>query len=65
MIELINVSKKYNEKVIFKDVNLKIYMNGVYIIKGKNGVGKTTLLNIIAKLTSYVGVVKNEFIDSL
>ena len=41
-----NLSFCYGEKVIFKDLNL-VLKNG-YLIRGKNGVGKTTLFKIIA-----------------
>ena len=47
MIELRNVKKKYGNKVLFSNVNLKFNSPGVYSFVGDNGSGKSTLLNII------------------
>lgn len=55
IIELINVEKKYKDKVVLKDVNYSFYESKLYVIKGKSGAGKTTLMRIIGltnKLTS-------------
>lgn len=49
MIELINIKKQYKERVIFENINLKIDKPGIYAFTGDNGIGKTTLLNIINK----------------
>lgn len=49
MIKLINVSKFYNKRTLFKNVNLEIDKAGLYSFIGDNGCGKTTLLNIISK----------------
>lgn len=49
MIELINVNKRFKNKVLFENVSLKIDKPGIYSFIGDNGVGKTTLLNIINK----------------
>lgn len=50
MIELKNISKVYDkhQNVVLNNINLKLPNKGLIIIKGKSGVGKTTLLNIIA-----------------
>ena len=48
MIELKNVKKKYKNKVLFKDVNIKINSAGLYSFVGDNGCGKTTILNLIS-----------------
>lgn len=47
VIFLENIEKSF-DKVLFKNVNLNIYKNDKIAILGDNGVGKTTLLNIIA-----------------
>jgi len=52
MIELQNISKKYNDKLILNDCNLSFSVGNIYVLKGKSGSGKTTLLNIISGLDS-------------
>lgn len=48
----INIDKKeFSDRVIFQDTHL-VLKNGLYLLKGENGVGKTTLLNILYKLES-------------
>ncbi|KAJ51190.1 sigma 54 interacting domain-containing protein [Clostridium tetanomorphum DSM 665] len=46
-ITLKNVFLKYGETTIFENLNY-CFNDGVYLIKGKSGIGKTTLLNLIA-----------------
>lgn len=50
MITLNNISKKYNEKNIVRNFNLKINKGEFISIVGESGSGKTTLLNIIGLL---------------
>lgn len=50
MIEIINISKAFNEKNIFKDFNLEVKKGEFIGIVGKSGQGKTTLLNIMGTL---------------
>nr|WP_317360195.1 ABC transporter ATP-binding protein [uncultured Tyzzerella sp.] len=50
MILLENVCKKYKEKEILNNINLKIEDGSFTFITGKSGSGKTTLLNIISLL---------------
>lgn len=48
MIELKNTSFFYDEKeMIFENLNLVLNDNRKYWLKGKNGIGKTTLLKIL------------------
>jgi ABC-2 type transport system ATP-binding protein len=47
MIELRNVSKKFDELVVLKNINLGIYPKNIYGLCGENGSGKSTLINII------------------
>ena len=49
MLELKNVSKSFGEKQIFTDFSYT-FTNGIYIFKGTSGIGKTTLLRMIAGL---------------
>ncbi|MEG8945838.1 ABC-F family ATP-binding cassette domain-containing protein [Rosettibacter firmus] len=46
-LELINVSKCYNNNEVLKDINIKIERGEKIAIVGPNGAGKTTLAKII------------------
>lgn len=48
IIELINVSKEFDDEVIVNDLNLKIYENEFLTLLGPSGCGKTTTLRMIA-----------------
>lgn len=50
-----NITKRYGDNTVFSNFNLTIEDNRITSILGKSGCGKTTLLNIIAKLTEYEG----------
>jgi iron(III) transport system ATP-binding protein len=52
MLELRNVTKKYDGKVIFEDISLKVNKGEIVSILGPSGCGKTTLLHIILGLTN-------------
>jgi ATP-binding cassette subfamily F protein 3 len=49
LVELKNVTKRYADKTLFERLNLSVYTNDHILITGENGVGKTTLLNIISR----------------
>ena len=51
MLYVNNVFKSFDGKNILSGVNLHLNKGSVYGLIGKNGVGKTTLMNIIAGLT--------------
>ena len=46
-VELKNVTKKFKEKTVFENLNINIEKDKIYALLGRNGVGKTTLMNII------------------
>jgi len=48
-IEFKNVSFKYDEKMVLKNINLKIEKNEVIALVGESGVGKSTLANLIPR----------------
>lgn len=47
LIDLIEISKKFGEKVVLQDINLSINQGERVAIIGKNGEGKSTLMKII------------------
>lgn len=59
MIEIINVCKAFNKKIIFENFNLNVKLGEFIGVIGKSGKGKTTLLNIMGTLEGVdSGVVK-------
>ncbi len=48
MIALKNVKKMYRKKTIYENINGDIPTNGITLLIGANGIGKTTLLKMIA-----------------
>ena len=46
-IEVINLKKTFNNRVLFNNFNLNIKANTIHAIIGPNGSGKTTLLRLI------------------
>lgn len=62
MIELKNVSKFYGEKKVLSGINLSLREDERICVMGQSGVGKTTLLRILARLEkSYSGEAINTF----
>ncbi len=47
IIEIKNLNHSYKNKLIYKDLNIDIYEGRVFGLLGKNGVGKSTLINIL------------------
>ena len=58
-IKIENLSKSFGAKTFFSDFNCEFADTGIYVISGESGIGKTTLLRIIAGLDKdYTGSVK-------
>ena len=53
MIKLMNISKSFDDHIIFNDFSLHIRENEMVAITGASGSGKTTLLNIMGLLEPY------------
>lgn len=49
MIELVNVTKTFDQKVVLSNLNATFQDGNINIILGKNGIGKSTLLDCIAR----------------
>lgn len=46
-MQIKNIVKKFHNEVVFKDISLEFEKGSIYSIFGENGVGKTTLLNMM------------------
>ena len=53
MIELQHIWKQFGSRVIFSDLSLNFQSGMVYALIGDSGCGKTTLLNMLAKLETF------------
>jgi CCR4-NOT complex subunit CAF16 len=51
-IEIQNLTFKYENQVIFKNLSLELLNNNFYVLSGLNGCGKSTLLKIIGGKTA-------------
>ena len=47
-----NLSKKYKDKLILKDIDLHVYNEEIVSIIGPSGCGKSTIFNILSNLTT-------------
>lgn len=53
MIEIENLTKSFGKNTVLDKIDLKIAKGNVYALLGKNGVGKTTLINTIIDLIPF------------
>lgn len=53
MIQLENIGKRFQNHWVFKNVNFRFEKNNAYVVLGSNGIGKSTLLRIIAGMQSH------------
>ena len=62
MLKINNISKSFGDNVVIKDLSLELPQKGIVCLTGDSGTGKTTFLNIIAKLcTADSGTVENTY----
>ena len=52
IIEFENISLSYGNRLILDNINFKIYQNEIFGMLGPNGVGKSTIFNLITGLIS-------------
>ena len=52
ILEVTNLTMKFDNKEIFKDLNFKLEAGSMTTLLGPNGTGKTTLINILMNLLS-------------
>lgn len=55
MLEVMNVTKKYEEIDILNSINFVVPKGAIVSLTGKNGIGKTTLLNILGGISEFEG----------
>lgn len=55
MIEIVNLSKMFDNKILFENLNMTIHDGDFICFSGKSGTGKTTLLNMIGLLEPVSG----------
>lgn len=53
MLEIINGAKQYGKIPLLQDVNLKFNDGKMYALVGPSGIGKSTILNALAKLEAF------------
>ena len=51
VLDIKNLSKRYNSKWALKNINLRLDKGRIYGLIGKNGAGKTTLMRMITGLS--------------
>lgn len=63
-MKLIKLTKAYGDNLVFENLTFEFETKKIYCLLGKNGVGKTTLLNCMAKNISKTSG-KIEFKDNI
>jgi ABC-2 type transport system ATP-binding protein len=59
MIEILNLSKKYGNHQVIRNVSMSLPQGNVYGIVGENGAGKTTLFKCISGLETFEGSIRS------
>ncbi len=50
IIEVNNVTKRFNDKLVLDNINFKIKEGEIFGLIGPNGAGKSTLINIMTSI---------------
>lgn len=53
MLKVENMTKTYKDKIIFQNTNFKAESGEIVLLMGKSGIGKSTLLDIIAGIKRF------------
>ncbi len=53
MLNLKNITKTYKDKKIFQNATFEAQLGEIVLLTGKSGIGKSTLLDIIAGIKEY------------
>ena len=65
MIQINELSKKYNDKIIFENISCSLDNHRIYSLVGVNGIGKSTLLNAITQpYCMDTGIIEIDNIDN-
>lgn len=48
MLKLTNITKKYKDNIILNDINIDFSNPGLYLLRGINGSGKSTIIKLLA-----------------
>ena len=59
MIKINNLTVEFENSILFKDKSISFKKNNINIITGLNGIGKTTILKILAKLLKTEANIEN------
>lgn len=51
IVKLINLKKKFKDKILFEKLNLTVDNQQIYLLQSASGSGKTTLFNILSGIT--------------
>ena len=54
MIELINIQKSYPTQTLYQDLNLRLNKGDKVGLVGRNGTGKSTLLNLFLEKSNLI-----------